>query len=242
MIRYATCFSGIEAPSVAVHPLGWECVGVAEIEKFPAAVLAHHYPDVPNLGDVTAEDFLERITALRPDVLIGGPPCQDFSVAGLRAGIHGDRGNLTFRWAEIIHAAQPRFAITENVPGWLSANEGLAFGAFLAGLVGDDTPLVPPKSAGGRWTHAGMVDGLKGRAAWRVLDARYWHLAQRRERVFVVWCPPNGGDPAAVLLERQGLRRDSAASGSEGQRVTGTLAARTRGGGGLGTDFDCSGG
>lgn len=219
---------------MATAPLGWRCVGVAEVKPFPCAVLAHHYPDVPNLGDVEADGLLDAYMALRPDVLIAGPPCQDYSVAGLRAGIHGDRGNLTFRWAEIIHAARPRFALTENVPGWLTANDGLAFGAFLAGLVGDDTPLLPPKLAGGRWTNAGMVDGPLGRAAWRILDARYFDLAQRRERVFVVWCPANGGDPAQVLLESQGVRGDFAASGSEAEGIAGTLEAsigRSRGAG-----------
>jgi DNA (cytosine-5)-methyltransferase 1 len=133
-MRFLSCFSGIEAASVAWRPLGWHCVGVAEIEPFPCAVLAHHYPDVPNLGSVIADDFLERAAALKPDVLVGGPPCQDFSIAGLRAGLGGARGNLTLRWVQIIHAVQPRFVVTENVPGWLSVNNGHAFGAFLAVL------------------------------------------------------------------------------------------------------------
>ncbi len=223
-------------------PLGWQCVGVAERERFPCAVLAHHYPDVPNLGDVTADDFLERAAALKPDVLVGGPPCQDFSVAGLRAGIHGARGNLTLRWVQIIHAARPSFAVTENVPGWLSANKGHAFGAFLAGLVGHDTALVPPKEAGGRWTDAGMVDGPDGRAAWRILDAQYFGLAQRRRRVFVIFCPRNGGDPAAVLFERQGVRGHIAPGREAQEGVAPTISSRPTGGGGLGTDFDLDGG
>lgn len=239
---FLSCFSGIEAASVAWHTLGWKCVGVAEREPFPCAVLAYHYPNVPNLGDVMAEDFLDRVAAIKPDVLVGGPPCQDFSIAGLRAGIHGDRGNLTLRWVQIIHAARPDFCVTENVPGWLSANDGHAFGAFLAGLVGADTALVPPKKCGGRWTNAGMVAGPRGRAAWRILDAQYFGLAQRRKRVFVVFCPRNGADPAAILFNSASLRGDTPPSREARERVAPTISARTQGGGGLGTDFDLDGG
>ena len=185
-MRFVSCFSGIEAASAAWHPLGWECVGVAEIEAFPCAVLKHHYPNVPNLGSVLADDFIDRVKALKPDVLVGGPPCQDFSVAGLRAGLKGDRGNLSLRWVEIIDAIRPLVSVTENVPGWFSVGGGHAFGAFLAALVGADTALVPPAKCGGRWTDAGMADGPGGRAAWRVLDAQFFSLAQRRKRVFVV--------------------------------------------------------
>lgn len=224
-MKYVSCFSGIEAASLAWLPLSFSCVAVAEVEPFPCAVLEHHYPDVPNLGDVLADDFLERVAALAPDVLVGGPPCQDFSVAGLRAGLSGHRGNLTLRWVQIIHASHARFAVTENVPGWLSANDGHAFGAFLAGLVGHDTDLLPPKDCGGRWTNAGMVAGPAGRAAWRILDAQYFGLAQRRKRVFVVFCPGNGDDPSQVLFEPASLRRDFKAGRAERERVAATVAA-----------------
>ena len=223
MLTFVSCFSGIEAASVAWRPLGFRCVATAEIEPFPAAVLSHHYPSVPNLGDVLADDFLNRIAALGPDAIAGGPPCQDFSVAGLRAGIHGHRGNLTFRWVQIIHASNARFALTENVPGWLSANAGHAFGAFLAGLVGHDTALVPPKDCGGRWTNAGMVAGPLGRAAWRILDAQFFGLAQRRKRVFVVFCPGDRDDPAAVLFEPASLRGYPAPGREARERVAGSL-------------------
>jgi DNA (cytosine-5)-methyltransferase 1 len=241
-VRFLSLFSGIEAASAAWLPLGWQCVGVAEIEPFACAVLASRYPDVPNLGDVLAPDFLQRASALRPDVLVGGPPCQDFSIAGLRAGLDGARGNLSLRWVEVVRAIRPTYAVTENVPGWLSVNRGHAFGAFLAGLVGHDTALVPPKSCGGRWTDAGMVDGPDGRVAWRILDAQYFGLAQRRRRVFAVHCPRGGADPAAVLFEPAGLCRDTPARGEAREGVTGTLSSRATAGGGLGTDFDCSGG
>lgn len=230
-MRYISCFSGIEAASLAFLPLGWECLAVAEIEKFPCAVLAHHYPNTPNLGSVLAEDFISRVVALKPDVLVAGPPCQDFSIAGLRAGIEGERGNLTLTWVRIINAVQPRYAITENVPGWLSINGGAAFGAFLAGLVGHDSALVPPKECGGRWTDAGMVDGPQGRCAWRVLNAQHFRLAQRRRRVFVVFCPRNGGNPAAVLFERESLRRDITPSREAREEVAPTIRAGAANGG-----------
>lgn len=236
-MNFISCFSGIEAASAAWIPLGFHCLAVAEMEPSSCAVLAHHYPDVPNLGDVLAESFLDRIQALMPDIIVGGPPCQDFSVAGLRAGLNGHRGNLTLRWVQIIHASRAKFALTENVPGWLSANDGHAFGAFLAGLVGHDTDLLPPKDCGGRWTNAGMVDGPGGRAAWRILDAQYFGLAQRRKRVFVVFCPRNGGDPAQVLFESQGLRGDTSARRTPRERIADSL---TRGAdsGGKGGDHE----
>ena len=230
MTTFLSCFSGIEAASVAWPE--WRCVGVAEIEPFSCAVLAHHYPGVPNLGSVLADDFLDRAAALHPDVVVGGPPCQDFSVAGLRAGLAGDRGNLSLRWLEIIRATRPRFALTENVPGWLSVNGGRAFGAFLAGLVGHDTDLLPPANCGGRWTDSGMVDGPDGRCAWRILDAQFFGLAQRRRRVFVVFCPRDGADPAAVLFERQGLRWHPAPGREAGAgTAVGTLGGTSPGGG-----------
>lgn len=208
-MRFLSCFSGIEAASVAFEPLGWRCVGVAEVDKAASRLLAQKYPDVPNLGDVTSPDFIARAAALRPDILVGGPPCQDFSVAGLRAGIDGDRGNLSLRWVEIIRAIRPSVALTENVPGWLSVSGGRAFGSFLAGLVGCGSCLIPPARAGRRWTDAGMAAGPEGRAAWIIRDAQYFGLAQRRARVFVVFCPENGADPAEILFERQGLRGNS---------------------------------
>lgn len=234
---FSVC-SGIEAASVAWKLLGWRPAGFAEIEKFPSAVLAHHYPRVRNHGDFTA--LIDRAATLpRVDILCGGTPCQAFSVAGARRSLDDARGNLTLAFVELAHAMQPRNVVWENVPGVLSTKDN-AFGCFLAGLVGADSALPPPN--GKRWPNAGMVTGPKGRAAWRVLDAQYFGLAQRRKRVIVIADFGNGADPAAVLFEPEGVRRDSPPSRETGQGITGTIAARTRGGGGLGTDFDLDGG
>lgn len=236
-ITFISMFSGIEAASVAFGPLGWKAVCFAEIEKFPSAVLAHHYPDVPNVGDMSKHDWAQYRGKV--DIVCGGPPCQDFSIAGLRAGLDGERGNLSIVYMRALHAIKPRNAIVENVPGWLNDKKN-AFGCFLAGLVGADDPLRTPD--GKSWPNAGMVAGPLGRAAWRVLDAQYFGLAQRRRRVIVVADFGNGADPAAVLFERKGLFGNTPPSREAGKDVAPTISARTKGGGGLGTDFDLDGG
>jgi DNA (cytosine-5)-methyltransferase 1 len=237
-LTFASVCSGIEAASVAFTPLGWRAVCFSEIEKFPSAVLAHHYPDVPNFGDFTKIDT----SALpRVDILCGGTPCQAFSVAGLRQSLDDARGNLSLEFVRLAHELAVgnglRNVVWENVPGVLSTKDN-AFGCFLAGLVGADAPLVCDK----RWPNAGMVAGPKGRAAWRVLDAQYFGLAQRRKRVIVVADFGNGADPAAVLFEPEGVRRDTPPSRETGEGVAPTISARPTGGGGLGTDFDLDGG
>lgn len=233
----ATLCSGIGAPEAAMSWVDWRWC--AEVEKFPSTVLAARHGH-PNLGDITAPDFIKRALAHGPlDLLVAGTPCQAFSVAGLRRSLEDARGNLTLRFVEIVNAIEPRFTLWENVPGVLSTGDN-AFGCFLAGMVGADSVLIPAR--GQRWTDAGMVDGPQGRAAWRVLDAQYFGLAQRRERVFVVRCPRNGADPAEVLFEREGLQRHSAPRREAREGIAGTLSARTKGGGGLGTDFDLDGG
>lgn len=176
-------FSGIEAATVAWHPLGWTPLAFAEVEPFPSAVLKHHYPDVPNVGDMTAYDWSQY--AGQCDLVVGGPPCQAFSVAGLRQSLSDDRGNLSLAYVKAIRALDPLWSLTENVPGWLSTKDN-AFGCVLAGLVGASAPLVPPTGCGGRWTDAGLVTGPERTAAWRILDAQYFGLAQRRRRVFVL--------------------------------------------------------
>lgn len=221
----------------------------SEIEPFPCAVMAARHPNNQNLGDILAPDFIERAKALGPlDIMVGGPPCQAFSIAGLRGSLSDPRGNLSLRWVQVLHAIRSSIAITENVPGWLSTADN-AFGCFLAGIVGADAPLNSPLERG-RWPNHGMVSGPLARAAWRVLDAQYvrtrsfpWAVPQRRRRVFVVISFGTSGlDPAAVLFDRESLRGNPAPRREAGQGVAPTIAARTRGGGGLGTDFDCDGG
>lgn len=194
-MNFISMFSGIEAASVAWGSLGWQAMALAEIEAFPSAVLAHHYPDVPNIGDMTAHEWSQYRG--RCDVVVGGPPCQAFSVAGLRRSLDDNRGNLSLQYMRAIHAIDPEWSVTENVPGWLSTKDN-AFGCFLAGLVGEDAELLPP---GGRWTDAGVASGPERTAAWRILDAQYFGLAQRRRRVFVLSVRGSGDwRPAAALF------------------------------------------
>ena len=245
-MNFISICSGIEAASVAFGPLGWKAIAFSEIEPFPCAVLAHHYPDVPNFGDMTKfREWPEEIFA-DADAVVGGPPCQAFSVAGARNGLNDDRGNLTLTYAELInhadairfiHGKPPVVVLYENVPGLLSDKTG-AFGCFLGGLAGEDGPLEPP---GKRWTDAGCVFGPKRAVAWRLFDAQFFGLAQRRRRVFVVASARKGFDPATVLFEWDGLRRDTAPS-REARQTAPTIPARSTAGGGLGTDFDCDGG
>lgn len=249
-MNFGSVCSGIEAASVAFSPLGWRAAWFSEIEPFPAAVLAHHYPEVPNLGDMTAiarRVLMDEIEA--PDMLCGGTPCQAFSVAGLRESLDDARGNLTLKFVELADAIDhvrvsrgddPAIIFWENVPGVLSTKDN-AFGCFLAGLAGEDEPLEP---AGEKWTNAGCVYGPARAVAWRTLDAQYFGLAQRRRRVFVVASARDGFDPATVLFEWDGMRRDSAPSREAGEETAGgfarSVALRGREGGGaaeLGDDL-----
>lgn len=227
MVDYGSVCSGIESATVAWHPLDWKAAWYSEIEPFPCAVLAHHYPRTPNLGDMTnlaAMVLSGKIAA--PEVLIGGTPCQAFSVAGMRAGLSDPRGALTIKYVELAdandHVRTSRgqdecIVVWENVPGVLS-DKGNAFGCFLGALAGEDCALQP---AGDKWTDAGCVYGPKRTIAWRVLNAEYFGLAQRRRRVFVVASARTGFDPLEVLFEREGTRRDTAPRRGEGQDVAG---------------------
>lgn len=241
-MKFGSVCSGIEAASVAWHPLGWEATWFAEIEPFPCAVLAHHYPTVPNLGDMTT--IATRVLTGEveaPDILAGGTPCQAFSVAGLRESLADERGNLTLKFVELADAIDfvrardgrpPAIVLWENVPGVLSTKDN-AFGCFLAGLAGEDEPLRAP---GGKWANAGAVYGPRRAIAWRTLDAQYFALAQRRRRVFVVASARDGFDPATVLFEWDGVRRDSPPSRESGKNAAGSaarsVALRGRDGGG----------
>jgi DNA (cytosine-5)-methyltransferase 1 len=202
-MKYISFCSGIEAATVAWHPLGWEPLAFTEIEPFPSRVLAHHYPNVPNLGDFTAVDWSQWQG--KADICVGGTPCQSFSFAGLRKSLQDKRGNLTLEFIRAINTIRPEFVVWENVPGVLSTRDN-AFGCFLAGLVGNDDPILQKQG----WPNAGVVDGPTRSAAWRILDAQYFGLAQRRRRLFVVACPRASRiHPAEILFEWEGLRRDT---------------------------------
>jgi len=216
VLRFGSVCSGIEAASVAWHPLGCRPQFFSEIEKQPRAVLAHRFPDVPLHGDFTT---IKKGDYDAIELLVGGTPCQDFSVAGLRKGLTGERGNLTLEFLLLAKRLRPQWVVWENVPGILSSDDGRAFGIFL-----------------------GTLGQLGYGFAYRVLDAQFYGLAQRRERVFVVGYLGDWRPPAAVLFDAESLRGDSPPRREAGQGVTGTLSARTEGGGGLGTDFEAAGG
>lgn len=229
-IRYISMFSGIECATVAARPLGWQPICFSEIEPFPAAVLAHHYPDVPNAGNMTTHEWSQYRGQC--DVVIGGSPCQAFSVAGQRKSLDDDRGNLTLKFVEAINEIDPTFVVWENVPGVLSTADN-AFGCFLGALAGCTSPVVPPRRR--KWGNAGVVDGHKRSIAWRILDAQFWGVPQRRKRVFLV--ARRAGErphPAEILLERGGVSRDSTESGTPRENVAGAIEAsvgRSRGAG-----------
>ena len=208
-MRFGSVCSGIEAASCAWHPLGWRAAFVSEIDPFPCAVLAHHYPDVPNFGDMTR--FKEWPDATI-DVLVGGTPCQSFSVAGLRKGLDDPRGNLMLTLLAIADRYRPRWLVWENVPGVLSSGGGRDFGTFLGGL------------------------GELGYGfAYRVLDAQYFGVAQRRRRVFVVGCVGDWRRAAAVLFERHSLQGHPAPRREAGKGVASRFATDTYECGGIGS-------
>lgn len=203
-MKYISICSGIEAASVAWHGLGWTPLAFSEIEAFPSAVLAHHWPDVPNLGDMTKfADWPEEILA-ECDLLVGGPPCQAFSVAGLRKSLQDERGNVTLAYVRLLdhidevrrrHGRPPVIAVYENVPGLLSTKDN-AFGCLIGALCGCDEA---PETETGKWPKAGFLSGEARRVGYRVLDAQYFGVAQRRRRIFLVAVP-------CELVERFGER------------------------------------
>ncbi len=215
-MRYIDVCSGISAPTAAWKPLGWQALCYAEIEAAPRAVLAHHYPDVPLVGDFTQIEGTEYGPV---DLLVGGTPCQSFSIAGLRGGLADERGNLALEYLRLAHRSRARWLVWENVPGVLSIDGGRAFGAILGGM-------------------AELGYGF----AYRVLDAQHFGVPQRRRRVFAVGYLGDWRRAAAVLFERQSLSGHPAPRRRSGQEVAGTLTSRATAGGGLGTDFETAGG
>jgi DNA (cytosine-5)-methyltransferase 1 len=196
-MNYLSVCSGIEAATVAWHDLGWNSAAFSEIEKFPSEVLAHHYPSVPNLGDMTKykEWNLDSI-----GLLVGGTPCQSFSVAGLRKGLDDPRGNLALTYVGILDKFRPKWCLWENVPGVLSSGEGRDFGSFLGALV-----------------------KLGYGFAYRVLDAQYFGVPQRRRRVFVVGCSSGWELAAKVLFEPESLSGNTKKSRKERKEIANTL-------------------
>ena len=205
MISYLSVCSGIEAASVAWKPLGWEAVAFAEVEAFSCSVLAHHYPETPNWGDMTKwKEWPDAAV----DLLVGGTPCQSFSVAGLRGGLNDPRGGLMLQFLAIADRYRPRWIVWENVPGVLSSNGGRDFGTFL-GALGE---------LGYGW-------------AYRVLDAQWFGVAQRRRRVFVVGCLGDQRSAAKVLFERESVRRDNPPRREAGEGVAGNAGDGAAAGG-----------
>lgn len=205
-MRYMTFCSGIEALTVAWAAFGWHPVAFSEIESFPCAVLAHHYPDVPNLGDMTKIDGNQYHGTV--DLIAGGTPCQDFSVAGKRAGMAGERGRLALYYLRLVDDVSPRWIVWENVPGVLSSNGGRDFALFVGTL----------EKLGYGWSY-------------RVLDAQYFGVPQRRRRVFLVGYLGDWRPAAAVLFEPHCLRGHSAPCRETREDVTQALAGSLGAGG-----------
>ena len=210
-IVYGSVCAGIEAASVAWRPLGWRAAWLSEIDHQCRAVLAARWPDAPLRGDFREIDDAPGAI----DLLVGGTPCQDFSVAGLRAGLAGERGNLTLQFVELLGRLRPRWFVLENVPGLLSLDDGRAFGAIL-----------------GRMAELGY--GF----AFRVLDAQHFGVPQRRRRVFVVGYLGDWRPPAAVLFERESLCWDSPPSRKTRERIARPIASGPAGGTGYRNDAD----
>ena len=203
-MNFLSVCSGVEAASVAWHPLGWNPIGYAEIETFPSAVLSHHYPTVPNLGDITK--YKEWNINGTVELLVGGTPCQAFSVAGLRKGLEDPRGNLTLVYTGILDRFKPKWFVWENVPGVLSSSGGRDFGSFL-----------------------GAVAKLGYGFSYRVLDAQYFGVPQRRRRVFVVGCLGDWVSASKVLFEPDCLSRDTEESKKTRERTSSATSSGVRG-------------
>lgn len=187
-MRYVSVFSGVEAASLAFGQLGWDPVCFCEVDEFPSAVLRKRFPRVPNLGDITKVKWreVEREWGAA-DLVVGGSPCQSFSIAGNRTGLEGESG-LMWEYVRCVRELMPRWVLWENVPGALSSSNGEDFGCLLRSL-----------------------DELGYGLAWRVLDAQFFGVAQRRRRLFLVGSLGDGGAERAceVLFEPESLRWDS---------------------------------
>ena len=213
-MRYGSVCSGIEAASVAWEPLGFAPAWFAEIARYPSKHLAARYPKVPNHGSLVG--LADRLagTDRNIDLLVGGTPCQSFSIAGLRGGLSDERGNLALEFARLAAALRPRWLLWENVPGVLSSDEGRAFGSLIGALVE-------------------LGYGL----AWRVLDAQFFGVAQRRERLFLVGHLGAAAAAGAVLFEPEGVRRNPPTRRDARQDVAGAASRGTGGGSQVGPEL-----
>lgn len=251
MIRYATVCDGIGAIHLASQPLGWQCVWTSEIAKFPAAVVDHHY-GFRNLCDLTKfREWPESVLA-DVDVLVGGTPCQSFSVAGKRRGLDDERGNLTLAFLKLYsrinkvrknHGRPPAILLWENVPGVLNTKDN-ALGCFLGGLLGCDEAL---ETAEGKWPKAGFLRGERIRVGYRILDAQFFGLAQRRKRIFLVAVPGEliecfgeRACPSEILSLRESVLGDPPTRRAGGKRTARNAGGRLAGDGGRGqSDYGC---
>tara|TARA_R100001163_G_C5057774_1_gene194308 strand:+ start:952 stop:1968 length:1017 start_codon:yes stop_codon:yes gene_type:complete len=208
-MKYISLFSGIEAATVAWKPLGWECVAVSEIDPFACAVLKHHYPNTPNLGDITkiTKEQLHDIKKIHTniDILIGGSPCQSFSMAGLRKGLNDPRGNLMLEYIRVVDIIKPTYFIWENVPGVLSSNKGRDFGTLIQSMA-----------------------ELGYSLAWRTLDSKNFGVPQRRRRVFLVGCLGNNKRPFEILFEPKSSQRNHQKSREKRQDNTTKTTSSTQ--------------
>lgn len=240
-MRFLSLFSGIEGASLAFAPLGWECVAVAEISPFPCALLAERFPDVPNLGDITTITR-EQIESLGPiDLVIGGFPCQDVSIAGRRAGLRttdgeATRSGLFFDAMRVVEWTRARWLVIENVPGLFSTHAGRDFAAVAGAMAGCEFG-VPPDG----WRNSGAAVGPLGLVEWGCLDAQFFGLAQRRNRVFLVRDSGDWTNRPPVLLESESMQGDHAPRRETGKSVAGTIRSRTGGGCGPGPDDAAAG-
>jgi DNA (cytosine-5)-methyltransferase 1 len=242
-MKYISICSGIEAASTAWHGLGWTPLAFSEIEPFPSAVLAQRYPEVPNLGDMSKfREWPEELLA-ECELLVGGTPCQAFSVAGLRKSLDDERGNLSLIYVQMFHhinairrkhGRSPAIALWENVPGVLSTKDN-AFGCFISGLLGVDDTL---ETQDGKWPKAGFLGSETVRVGYRVLDAQYFAVAQRRRRVFLVAVPceliASVGEracPSEILSLRESVLGNPPTRGETRQAVAGGSAGCAAGGG-----------
>ena len=201
-MRYISLFSGIEAATVAWEQLGWEAVAFSEVDKFPSAVLAYRFPDVPNLGDITKVDWKEVVAEHGAiDLIVGGSPCQSFSLAGGRTSLDGE-SRLMFEYIRAVDEVRPTWFLWENVPGVLSTRDN-AFGQLLT-----------------------EMEKLGYGMAWRTLDAQFFGVAQRRRRVFLVGCTRGGGTSAAVLFEPNSVCENTQSSKQKREELTGAVEKR----------------